>query len=445
MHGGKSFAVLGAGMLGQALALKLREAGHEVTILEGAPHTGGLAAAWTVGGITWDTHYHVILPGDRRLLALLHELGLSEEIAWERSRTGFFANRRLSPLNSALDYLRLPVLGPVAKARLAFTLMLAARIRNGAPLEQIPVAAWLTRLSGREAFDRLWQPLLRAKLGTNYEAASAAFIWATIRRLYLARSSGAKTETLGFVRGGYARVLDVLGRRLLETGVDLVTGCPVTSLARQGDAFHVETAQGTRLYDRVVSTLPAGVTARLCKGLSCDIASRLDGVIYQGIICASVVLDRPLAGNYLTYLAEPDLAFTAIVEMSALTGCGQFGGRTLVYLPRYVTQDDPFWDLDDAAVRERFVAGLARVFPDLDRDAILAFRVSRVRNVMAVPTVGYSAMVPPVETNVPGLYIVNSAQITDGTLNVDATLGVVAKALPTLLSAAPGARLSAAA
>jgi protoporphyrinogen oxidase len=430
---GSSFALLGGGMLGQALALRLREAGHEVTILEAAPGTGGLAGAWTVGGVTCDIHYHVILAADSRLLGLLAELGLSEEIAWVRSRTGFFANGKLSPLDSGLDYLRLPALGLAAKLRLAFTLMMAARISDGAPLERVSVEEWLTRWSGREAFERLWRPLLRAKLGSNHEVASAAFIWATIRRLYLARSSGAKTETLGFVRGGYARVLDVLRRHLEAKGVRLVTGCPVTGVARQGDGFRLDTGQGPLYFDRVVSTLPAGVTARVCKGLSPEIAARLGGVVYQGVICATVVLDRALSGNYLTYLTEADLPFTAIVETSALTGTAQFGGRHLVYLPRYVTQEDPFWGLDDEAVRERFEAGLARVHPGFDRTAIVGFRISRVRNVMAVPTVGYSAVVPPVRTNVDGLYIVSSAQIVDGTLNVDATLGVVEQALPVLL------------
>jgi protoporphyrinogen oxidase len=350
-----------------------------------------------------------------------------------RSRTGFFANGKLSPLDSGLDYLRLPALGLAAKLRLAFTLMMAARISDGAPLERVSVEEWLTRWSGREAFERLWRPLLRAKLGSNHEVASAAFIWATIRRLYLARSSGAKTETLGFVRGGYARVLDVLRRHLEAKGVRLVTGCPVTGVARQGDGFRLDTGQGPLYFDRVVSTLPAGVTARVCKGLSPEIAARLGGVVYQGVICATVVLDRALSGNYLTYLTEADLPFTAIVETSALTGTAQFGGRHLVYLPRYVTQEDPFWGLDDEAVRERFEAGLARVHPGFDRTAIVGFRISRVRNVMAVPTVGYSAVVPPVRTNVDGLYIVSSAQIVDGTLNVDATLGVVEQALPVLL------------
>jgi protoporphyrinogen oxidase len=436
-HKTESWCILGGGMLGQALALALAKTGRRVTLCEAAPDMGGLAASWTVGGITWDKHYHVILPGDARLLALLEEIGLTGEVAWKRSSTGFYAKGRLSPLNGALDYLRLPTLGPVAKARLAFTLMMAARIRDGQPLERIPVRAWLTKWSGAQAYARLWSPLLRAKLGGNADIASAAFIWATIRRLYLARSAGAKTETLGYVKGGYHRILGVLRAQLEAQGVEVLTGCPVRKVTPLGGRLRVRTDAGERDYDRVVSTLPAGPTARLCDHLAPEIAARLDRVVYQGIICASVVLNRPLGGYYLTYLTDPDLPFTAIVEMSALTGRDDFGGKTLVYLPRYVAQDDPFWHLSDDEVRARFLAGLSRIYPDLTPGEVEAFEISRVRNVMAVPTVGYGDVVPPVTTNIDGFHIVNSAQITDGTLNVDATLGVVEHALPVLLGGSP--------
>jgi protoporphyrinogen oxidase len=441
----ETWCIAGGGMLGQALALRLAKAGKRVTICEAAPEMGGLAAAWSVGGITWDKHYHVILPGDGRLTALLDEIGLRDEIAWERSSTGFFADGRLAPLNGSVDYLRLPALGLVAKARLAFTLMMAARIRDGRPLERIPVSDWLTKWSGRQAYQRLWSPLLRAKLGDNADIAAAAFIWATIRRLYLARSAGAKTETLGFVKGGYFRILDVLQKHLEAQGVEVLTGCPVRKVTPLGGRFRVETGAGVREFDRVVSTLPCGPTARLCDGLAPELKARLDRVVYQGILCASVVLNRPLGGHYLTYLTDPDLPFTAIVEMSALTGRACFGGRTLVYLPRYVTQDDPYWQMSDEVIRQRFLAGLTRIHPDLDAGAVEAFRLSRVRNVMAVPTLGYSDLAPAVATNIPGFHIVNSAQITDGTLNVDATLGVVERALPQLLGNAPNQRMRAAA
>jgi protoporphyrinogen oxidase len=434
---GESWAVLGGGMLGQVAALRLRQAGHDVTLIEAAPDLGGLAAPWSVAGVTYDKFYHVILPFDERTLSLLKELGLDPEVEWKKTGTGFFSGDRLVPLNGAIDYLRLPVIGMVGKLRLAALLMAGARIRDGAPLDRVPVEDWLVRWCGRSCYEGIWKPLLRAKLGDNHRLASAAFIWASIRRLYLARKGTGKVEELGYVRGGYKRILDALLARLEAAGVRVLTGAPVRQVVRGPGGFVVRTADKTLHFDRVVSTLPAGLTARVCGDLSAEERDRLGAVVYQGILCASLVLNRPLGGHYLTYLTDPSLPFTAIVEMSALTGTGDFGGRTLVYLPRYVTQEDAFWDLDDAEIEARFLAGLRRVYPDLAAHEVEGFRCARVREVMAVPTVGYRDRVPPVATSVPGLYVVNSAQIIDGTLNVDATLGALEAAMPVLAARTP--------
>ena len=54
---------------------------------------------------------------------------------------------------------------------------------------------------------KVWLPLLRAKLGENYRETSAAFIWASIARMYAARRGGMKEELFGYVPGGYARII----------------------------------------------------------------------------------------------------------------------------------------------------------------------------------------------------------------------------------------------
>ena len=428
------WAVLGGGILGQVLALRLREAGHDVSLIEAAPDLGGLAAAWSVADVTYDKFYHVILPFDRRTLALLDELKLAHDIRWTRSSTGFFCDGQLVSLNGSADYLRLPVIGLIDKLRLALLLVLGSRIEDGTPLDRVPVEDWLVRWCGRRCYDKLWLPLLNSKLGENHRLASAGFIWSTMRRLYLARKGSTKVEQLGTVQGGYKRILDAMKVRLVEAGVTIVTNTPVEAVTQTVDGLSVRVPSATWHFDRVVSTLPSGVTARLCNGLSEEDRARLNGVVYQGIISASVVLRRPLAGHYLTYLTDASLPFTAIVEMSALTGTEGFGGKSLIYLPRYATQDDTFWNLDDAQVEAAFLGGLRRVYPDLIDPDIAGFRCARVRHVMAVPTLGYRDRVPPVETSVPGLFVVNSSQILDGTLNVDATLGVLEAALPALMA-----------
>src|SRR2546425_1191683 len=82
------WGVLGGGILGMTLALRLRQAGHNVALCEAADQLGGLASAWQLGDVTWDRHYHVILLSDSHLRGLLAELGLENDTVWKETRTG---------------------------------------------------------------------------------------------------------------------------------------------------------------------------------------------------------------------------------------------------------------------------------------------------------------------------------------------------------------------
>ncbi|MDO9383504.1 MAG: NAD(P)/FAD-dependent oxidoreductase [Hyphomicrobiaceae bacterium] len=439
MTSAESWCVIGGGVLGLTLAARLAGSGRDVTLLEASDRLGGLADAWQVGEITWDRHYHVTLLSDVHLRNLLTELGLHDDLQWGTTRTDFYTNGRFDPLNNAIDYLKFPPLGLIDKVRLAGTILYASRIEDGRPLEKVPIADWLTKLSGRRTYEVIWRPLLRAKLGENYRQASAAFIWAIIRRLYAARRSGMKTEMFGYIDGGYDRVFKRFAQVLGERGVNVRTSSPVRRIAAKDGRLVVETALGPQEFDRVVVTTAAPLAARICEGLSDDEKARLNGILYQGIICASVVLKRPLHQAYITYIADDTVPYTAVIEMSALVDRDkQLGGNTLVYLPRYVKSDDPMFEASDADIQTSFQAALLRMYPELKPDDIVAFKISRVRQVLAVSTLNYTDRLPPKMTSVPGLSIVNSAHIVNGTLNVNETVKLAQDVLPQLLAASPG-------
>jgi protoporphyrinogen oxidase len=423
------WGIVGGGMLGLTLAHRLAQQGKRVTLLEAAKQLGGLAGAWQVGEVVWDRHYHVTLLSDTWLRALLAELDLEREIEWTETRTGVYAGGRLHSVSNTLELLRFPVLGWVDVLRLGATILYASRLRDWKRLEAVPVSDWLARWSGRRTYERFWLPLLRSKLGAAYAETSAAFIWATIQRLYAARRSGMKKEMFGTVRGGYARVLGRFAEQLHADGVGVRLESPVARVEPAGAGVSVVLKSGAaERFDHVVVTAPAPVAARLCGGLSDDERRRLAGVRYLGIVCASVLLRRPLAGFYVTNLLDPGLPFTGVIEMSALVRGTQFGGRGLVYLPRYLATDDPFFEAPDAEVEALFLDGLTRVYPAVRREDVLAFRISRVRHVMALPTLGYSTRLPPEEASVAGLHFVNSAHIVNGTLNVNETVQLAERA-----------------
>ncbi len=143
MTAGSHWGIVGGGMLGMTLAMRLRQAGHRVTLLEGADQLGGLASTWQLGDVVWDKHYHVTLLSDSSLRTVLDELGLADELRWVETRTGCYTDGRLYSVSNTAEFLRFPPLGIVDKLRLGWTIFHASRIDDWERLEQIPVEDWL--------------------------------------------------------------------------------------------------------------------------------------------------------------------------------------------------------------------------------------------------------------------------------------------------------------
>lgn len=425
------WGIVGGGMMGLTLALRLAQAGQRVMVLEAAPSIGGLASTWQIADFTWDKHYHVTLLSDEYLRKLLEELDLEQTIRWVETKTGFLTDGKLHSMSNSWEFLRFPPLNLWEKFRLASTILWASRIKSPDNLEGIPVADWLRKYSGGGAYRKIWLPLLKSKLGEAYRRVSAAFIWTTISRMYRARNSGLKKEMFGYVPGGYATVLDRLQRKLAELGVEIRTSCPVREVVPTADdqlLIHPQSGESLE-FDRVVLTQPSSKVECLCPSLSSAELQQHRSIEYLGILCASMVLKRGLADYYVTNITEPNVPFTAVIEMTALVSPEELGGQHLVYLPRYVTADDPGWNWSDDEIQARFLESVERLYPEFDRNDVAAFRVSRVKEVMALPTLNYSKSVPPTATSIENLFVVNSAQILKGTLNVNEVIEVAENAL----------------
>jgi hypothetical protein len=180
------------------------------------------------------------------------------------------------------------------------------------------------------------------------------------------------------------------------------------------DNGHCET------FDQVVLTMASPVAARICSGLSDREQELLNGIQYQGVICASLLLKRPLANYYVTNITDDWVPFTAVIEMSALVDSSQFGGNSLVYLPKYVPPDDPAFYLSDEA-GTKFMEALLRMYPHLLRSDLLSFRVSHEKYVLDFRRWKYSEFAAPGRP--PWRASTSSTRpIVNGTLNVNETI-----------------------
>ncbi len=163
----------------------------------------------------------------------------------------------------------------------------------------------------------------------------------------------------GYVRGGYSRILNRFADKLSADDVSIQVNQRVTRIDSVADGVRVERAGAVPAYfDRVIVTSAAPLASQLCPSLTTEEHQRLRGITCQGIICASVLLTRPLANYYVTNITDDWVPFTAVIEMSALVDRQQFAGNSLIYLPKYVAPDDPMFRESDEQIEERFLAAL---------------------------------------------------------------------------------------
>jgi protoporphyrinogen oxidase len=111
--------------------------------------------------------------------------------------------------------------------------------------------------------------------------------------------------------------------------------------------------------------------------------------------------------------------------MTAVVNQDHFDGNSLVYLPRYLPQEDAFWNKSDDEIQGKFIKALELMYPSFSKDDVLASKITRASHVHPITTINYSReLLPPTQTSLNHVFIVNSAQIANGTMNVNEIIGL---------------------
>jgi protoporphyrinogen oxidase len=412
-------AIIGGGPMGLALAYRLSGRGHTVTVFEQEKQLGGLATYHDYGPFFWDRFYHVILPSDSQLISFLKDIGLSDKLRWSQTLTGFYVDQRFYSVSSSWEFLRFPLISLWGKFRLALTILYCSRLRNWQRLEKITAEDWLIKTCGRTTYEKMWKPLLLAKLGESYRRVSAVFIWTYITRLFSARDASAQSkESLGYVSGGYKTVWSRLEELIRSAGGEVRTAVSVHHIRPQPEGgLLVENSQNRDHFDKVIFTGPVNVLQRVA---ACEILKTTNSsntVDYLGVICMVLLTRRPLVPYYVVNIADERIPFTGVIGMSNLVSREETAGRYLTYLPKYVLSDDPLLKRTDEELRELFFDGLSLMFPDLKAAEIEGVHINRALKVQPLQVLNYSNLVSQVMTKHEDFFVLNTSQFVCGTLN----------------------------
>jgi len=410
--GARHAVIIGGGLSGLSAAYDLRRAGWRVTLLEDAPDFGGLASSIRIEGQTVERFYHFICRGDHELTALVDEVGLSGQLHWRQTRTAFYYEGRPYRFGAPLDLLRFTPVPWLQRLRFGVHILSSRYRSQWQWLDQIPARPWLIENIGEQAYDVIWHPLLRVKFGDDYDKISAAWIWHRIWRVARSRRSLLTPEVFGYLQNGSATLCARLVEWLRERGAVLRAGAGVQAIqSENGRAAAVLLGDGQRIAaDAVLSTVALPVLDRLLDSPPDPYFAALRQIRYIGVVCMLLNLRRPFSPCFWMNIHDRRISFNGVIEQTNLNHHLKQAGLNLLYVPYYLSTDQPRYHYSDADLLQEYTQALHTVNPSFQRDWIKEYFVFRSPYAQAICTTPFAAQVPAIRTPIPGLYLTDSTQ-----------------------------------
>ena len=411
-QGAPHVGIIGGGFCGLAAAYELGRHGVRATLLEQDAEVGGLAGSFDVGGERLEKFYHHWFTNDRYVMDLIEALGAADQVLLRPTRTGMYYANRFFKLSTPLDLLRFSALPFPDRIRLGLLALRARRAGDWRALEQRSAADWLRDLGGERVYRVVWEPLLRGKFGAVSDEVSAVWIWNKLKLRGGSRGKGG-AEQLAYFRGGFAALAERLAAAIAAQGAQVQTATTVRGIeVTDGRVTAIDTTAGPTAVDAVIATPALPIIADLlAPHVDSAYLARLRRIRYLANLCVVLELERSLSETYWLNVNDPDFPFVGVIEHTNFEPVDSYGGRHIVYLSKYLPEDERLYRMDDSAVVDFTLGHLARMFPQLRRDWVRTAHVWRARFAQPIVERGYAGLIPTRDTPIAGLKLATMAQI----------------------------------
>jgi protoporphyrinogen oxidase len=405
-------AVIGAGIAGLSAAYDLAQAGHAVTILESASHTGGLAAGFKSERWDWrlEHFYHHWFESDHDILDLIAEIGQRDKLFFPRPTTSLYCEGQIYPFDSPLRMLFFPKLPFIPKLRFGLVGLYLRLTKNWQSLEKETAHNWVRRTMGEQAYKIIWEPLLVGKFGDYYQEVNMAWLWARIHK---------RSYKLGYFEGGFQAFIDALTKTICERGVQICLNTQVAHISPQpGGGFQIQIAspdQPDHLenFDRVLATVSPQLLGRLVPALPDHYLAALKRLKSMGAVVVILALKHRLTRqHYWINLPKGEgFPFLALVEHTNFIDPRHYDNDHIIYCGDYLKPDHEYFSLTKEELVARFLPGLTRFNPNFETSWVKESWLFRAKYAQPVPPVNHSANIPHLETPLPGLYWASMSQV----------------------------------
>ena len=401
-------AIVGGGPGGLSAAYDLARAGCQVTVFEAEDYVGGLASGFKARDWDWsvERYYHHWFAGDRHILGLIDELGMSDKLLFPRPLTAVYHEGDFYPLDSVRGVLTFPAFNLIDIARFGLVTLYLKLTPGWHALESHTADTWLRRWYGKRVYSVIWQPLLEGKFGPHYRQVNMAWFWARVK---------ARTPRLGTFVGGFQAFADALAAGVQAKGGEIHLRASVQHIEPLPEGgLRISHTNGQTVVDQCLVTTSPRQLAEMAPSLPGGYLEQLLAMKSMGAVILILALKHRLSERGIYWHNLPKAAgfpFLALVEHTNFLPPEHFGGDHIIYCGDYLDPDHEYFSLTKEELQERFLAALPRINPSFKPDWVLDSWLVRASYAQPVPLLNHSQAIPELKTPIDGLWFASMSQV----------------------------------
>ncbi len=398
--------IIGAGFTGLSAAFYLQKEGHSIVLFERASEPGGLAIGYKEKEWNWtlEEHYHHWFTNDKSVLSLAEEI--SHPVLIKRPKTSSFVDGGIYQLDSPLSLLKFPKLTVIERLRTGISIALLRFNPFWKVLENFNAEPYLIKSMGRNAYKKIWEPLMVNKLGNYSKIVSLAWFWARVFK---------RTPSLAYPRGGFLEFSKHLEKEIVKKDGKFLYNTEVVNIKSENKVkvSYQETGKNKSMeFDAVIVTVPMFAFSKMTPSLPKSYVSKYSKLIGIGAVNIVVRLKKPFFndGTYWLNMCDINSPILAVVEHTNFMSKKNYNNEHLLYIGNYMDRKDSRFEMTKEKLLDLYDPWLKKINPKY-KSQIKDYKLFKAPFAQPIIPKNYSSNIPPFKTPLKGVYLANIQQV----------------------------------
>ena len=409
-----NISIIGGGITGLSVAYYLSKEGFDVTVYESSYFFGGQASSIKIDNYLIERGYHHIFRNDFEIINLIDELGLNESLEWHKSSVGMYSDKTLYKFSTPLDLLKYKPISLINRIRLGLLSLYLQRRKDWKSYESISANKWILKYAGKEIYNKVWGPLLKAKFGLYHEIVAMPWFWSKMKTRFASRNKKGD-EILGYLKYSFEELINSLISKIEANGGTVKLNHKVTSIGlSEGSVESIEYIYKEKKEniktDIVVCTAPSYEIQKLIN-FNKNYVDKLSAAKYLGASVFILYLKKQFSPYYWMNIIDDEIPFLGLIEHTNLVGKDRYGDNHILYITNYLPHTDEIFKKNKEELLDIYIENLKKINPEFNKNWILDYKYNSVSAAQPVIPKNYSSRMPEIESPIENLFIGNTTQI----------------------------------